>query len=98
MRVNGRKEPSVPLVSGVNPVRHGPLAAAAVAPAADDQVSVSETARQLAILRIGVGNVSLVREEKVTGLRAVMAKGQYSADFQNVARDVLRELLSQLLG
>jgi flagellar biosynthesis anti-sigma factor FlgM len=97
MRVNGRKDLPEPLVSGVASVRHGPLAAAAAAPAADDQVSVSETARQLAILRIGVGNVSLVREEKVTGLRAVMAKGQYSADFQNVARDILRELLGQLL-
>lgn len=98
MRVNGRKDLPEPLVSGVAQVRHGPLAAATAAPAADDQVSVSETARQLAILRIGVGNVSLVREEKVTGLRAVMAKGQYSADFQNVARDILRELLGQLLA
>jgi len=98
MRVNGRKELPNPLVSGIKAVRHGPLAAPAAAPAADDQVSVSETARQLAILCVGVGNVSLVREGKVTGLRAVMAKGQYSADFQNVARDVLRELLGQLLS
>jgi anti-sigma28 factor (negative regulator of flagellin synthesis) len=97
MRVNGRKELPNPLVSGVGAARRGPLAAPATAAAADDQVSVSESARQLAILRIGVGNVSLVREEKVTGLRAVMAKGQYSADFQNVARDFLRELLGQLL-
>ena len=34
----------------------------------------------------------------MTGLRAVMAKGNYSPDIQDVARQFLRELLGQLLA
>lgn len=70
----------------------------ALMPVADDMVSASETAREVAVLRIGVGDPGAVRSERVTGLREVMAKGQYDPDVREVARDVLRELLSDLVG
>ena len=65
---------------------------------AADRVSVSDAGRLLAGLKSEVGSLELVREEKVTGLRAVMAKGNYSADIQDVARQFLRELLTELLA
>jgi len=52
----------------------------------------------LAGLKAEVGPLDVLREEKVTGLRAVMAKGNYSPDIQDVARQFLRELLGQLLA
>ena len=65
-----------------------------------DQVSVSDTARRLAQLRAELGDVSVegIRQEKVEGLRAVMAKGQYSADLEDVAQKLLRDVLGGLLG
>jgi anti-sigma28 factor (negative regulator of flagellin synthesis) len=54
--------------------------------------------RLLAGLKAEVGPLDVLREEKVTGLRAVMATGNYSADIQDVARQFLRELLGQLLA
>jgi hypothetical protein len=61
-------------------------------------VSVSDAARELARLRAEVGDLDAIRGEAVSGLSAVMAKGQYSADFRMVAQKVLRELLGELLG
>ena len=43
-------------------------------------------------------SVDAIRQEKVQGLRAVMAKGQYSADLEDVARALLRDVLGGLLG
>jgi anti-sigma28 factor (negative regulator of flagellin synthesis) len=77
----------------------GPTSRVSGAPArAADRVGVSDTDRLLAGLKAEVGPLDVLREEKVTGLRAVMAKGNYSADIQDVARQFLRELLGQLLA
>ena len=77
----------------------GPTGRASGAPpGAADRVGVSDTDRLLAGLKAEVGPLDVLREEKVTGLRAVMAKGNYSADIQDVARQFLRELLGQLLA
>ena len=77
----------------------GPTGRASGAPAgAADRVGVSDTDRLLAGLKAEVGPLDVLREEKVRGLRAVMAKGNYSADIQDVARQFLRELLGQLLA
>ena len=65
---------------------------------AADRVSVSDMGLLLAGLKAEVGPLDVLREEKVTRLRAVMAKGTYSADIQDVARQFLRELLGQLLA
>ena len=65
---------------------------------AADRVSVSDMGHLLAGLKAEVGPLDVLREEKVTRLRAVMAKGTYSADIQDVARQFLRELLGQLLA
>ena len=98
MKIDERK----PLADqGVGAVPVVPAAIAAGAPVAlgsADRVSVSDTARELARLRAELGGVDVLRQERVTGLRAVMAKGNYSADFQNVARKFLREILGQLLS
>jgi flagellar biosynthesis anti-sigma factor FlgM len=77
-----------------------PDAAASGAPAggADDRVSVSSQARDLAALRAQLGPVDGVRAEKVASLRAVMAKGRYSADPPAVAEAVLRHVLADLLA
>ena len=45
-----------------------------------------------------VGSLDRLREEKVTGLRALVATGAYSANVQDVARWFLRELLEELLA
>ena len=65
---------------------------------AEDRVSVSDTARELARLRSDLGPVDLLRPERVASIQDVMAKGQYSADPPRVARDFLRDILTQLLS
>jgi anti-sigma28 factor (negative regulator of flagellin synthesis) len=65
---------------------------------AEDRVSVSDTARELARLKADLGPVDLLRPDRVASIRDVMAKGQYSADPPQVARNFLRDILSQLLG
>jgi len=98
MKVDERKGPQAPNVGGPGAIQPAAGTASPSAPSATDQVSVSDTARRLAQLRAEVGDVSVdaVRQEK--GLRAVMAKGQYSADLEDVARKLLREVLGGLLG
>lgn len=92
MKVN---EPKVLL----HPRFGGPTGRGSVAPRrAADRVSVSDMGHLLAGLKAEVGPLDVLREEKVTGLRAVMAKGNYSPDIQDVARQFLRELLGQLLA
>jgi len=100
MKVDDRKGLQGPRVSGPGAIQPAAGAAGPSGTPATDQVSVSDTARRLAQLRAEVGDVSVetVRQEKVQGLRAVMAKGQYSADLENVARKLLREVLGGLLG
>jgi flagellar biosynthesis anti-sigma factor FlgM len=97
MKIHERKPLPDPVVASV-PGAHGGALPASAATGSRDRVSVSETARELARLRTELGAVDVLRPERVTGLRAVMAKGNYSADFENVARKLLRELLGQLLS
>jgi flagellar biosynthesis anti-sigma factor FlgM len=102
MKINDGKGVQGPGIDGTGAARPAPAAGASrgaevIAPAAD-QVSVSETARQLAQLHADVGDPLAVRADKVEGLRAVMAKGHYSADIQQVAQKFLHETLGHLLA
>jgi anti-sigma28 factor (negative regulator of flagellin synthesis) len=97
MKVNERKGAIDPAVAG-SAVRPDGAAAAPEPPAAADRVSVSAAARDLARLRSAVGDVNTVSAERVSGLSAVMAKGQYSADVRDVAAKVLRSILGELLS
>lgn len=72
--------------------------AAGAAAAVGDRVSLSEEARRLARLRAGVGDLDEVRQDRVGELRQRVAEGTYRADFRDVARKFLRELLGELLG
>lgn len=85
-------------LGGVDAVHPSGTPAPPVASAGADRVSVSPLGRELAHLRGEIGDLDAINEERVVGLRAVMAEGHYSADFQHVARKLLRELLGQLLG
>jgi len=100
MKVDDRKGLQAPTLSGPGAVQPAGGTAGPSGTPATDQVSVSDTARRLAQLRAEVGDVSAasVRQEKVEGLRAVMAKGQYSADIEDVARKLLRDVLGGLVG
>jgi flagellar biosynthesis anti-sigma factor FlgM len=100
MKINDGKGVQGPTLDGTGAVRPTPAGVDrrgdAGTPA--DQVSVSDTARHLAQLHAEVGNPDAVRQDKVDGLRAVMAKGQYSADLGAVAQKFLHETLSGLLA
>jgi len=98
MKVNERKGVLDPRLGSPTAVRPDGAASAQAGPAPGDQVSVSDTARELAQLRGKVGDLGAVRQEKIQGLAAVMAKGQYSADLGDVARKFLGEVLGQLLA
>jgi hypothetical protein len=97
MKVNERKGVIDPAVAG-SAVRPDGAAASPEPPVAADRVSVSDAARDLARLRSEVGDVNTVSMEKTSGLSAVMAKGQYSADPRDVAGKVLRSILGDLLS
>ena len=101
MKVDDRKGLQTPAVGALGAVQPAAGTAGPSAPSTTDQVSVSDTARQLAQLKAEVGDVAQVdatRQEKIQGLRAVMAKGQYSADIEDVARKLLRQVVGDLLG
>jgi flagellar biosynthesis anti-sigma factor FlgM len=98
MKIQDRKGVLDPRLGGPEPVQTDHREAIAPGAGRSDQVSVSDLGRELARLRAEVGDVGDVREEKVRGLQAVMAKGQYSADIRDVARKLLREILGQVLG
>jgi len=53
--------------------------------------------RMLAALKLEMGPLDVVREERVSELRAALAEGTYSVDVHSVARDFLREQLTHLL-
>jgi anti-sigma28 factor (negative regulator of flagellin synthesis) len=97
MRVHGRKGVLDPRLGASDPVQNGAGEGAVSGPGAD-RVSVSEAARELAVLRVGVGDLRAVDGEKVARLSASVARGEYSADFREVARRVLRELLGDVLA
>jgi anti-sigma28 factor (negative regulator of flagellin synthesis) len=97
MKVNERKGVLSRGVEGPGAIR--PDAPSEASPAtAEDRVSVSDTARELARLRNELGPVDLLRPERVASIQDIMAKGQYSADPPRVARDFLRDILTQLLS
>ena len=78
-------------------VRHGktefarPFGAAKTPEAMFVLASITKTLTAAAVM-------TLVDQEKLRGLAAVMARGQYSADLRDVAKKVLRELLSDVLA
>jgi flagellar biosynthesis anti-sigma factor FlgM len=98
MKVGERKSVLDPRVGGAV----GPAPAAGPPPAAastgGDQVSVSETARELAHLRAEVGDVDTVAAEQVASLRAAAARGAYVPDVRGAAERLLREVLEELLA
>lgn len=99
MKIHERKGVLDPRLGGPDAIQsesHGGVTAPS--PGSPDQVSVSDLGRQIARFRADVGDVNDIREDKVRGLQAVMAKGQYSADIRDVARKLLREILGQVLG
>jgi flagellar biosynthesis anti-sigma factor FlgM len=101
MKIDDRKGVQGPMVDGLGTVGGG-SPQPAPDPPEGDQVSVSSVARDLSRLRGELGDVRAevdsVRQDKVAGLRAVMAKGQYSADVKAVARKVLRAHLEQAVA
>ena len=99
MKIQERKGVLDPRLGGPDAVRpDGGSSSGSPAPGSGDQVTVSEAARELARLRAEVGDLGAVRQDRVEGLAAVMAKGQYSADFDDVAEKILRELLGEVLA
>jgi flagellar biosynthesis anti-sigma factor FlgM len=99
MKVNERKGVSDPRLGVALPV--GPEAQAPAAGSVEsggDQVSVSETARELARLRGEVGDVQATREDRVAALRSQVEQGSYSADLRIVARKLLREVTGDLIA
>ena len=100
MKIHERKGVLDPRLGGPDAIQaDGPGNTAAASGSDDtDQVSVSALGRELSRLRADVGDVNEVRGDKVRGLQAVMAKGQYSADIRDVARKLLQEILGQIAG
>jgi negative regulator of flagellin synthesis FlgM len=98
MKVDDRKTVLDPRVGGAQtPAPGGQAPVSGGAPAAD-QVSVSDTARDLAKLRSAVGDPDAVREEKIAKLREAVENGSYHPDVRETAKKLLRELLGDLSG
>jgi negative regulator of flagellin synthesis FlgM len=99
MKVDDRKTVLDPRVGGTQtPAPGGQSPVSGGAPASADQVSVSDTARDLAKLRSAVGDPDVVREEKVATLREAVENGSYHPDVRETAKKLLRELLGYLSG
>jgi anti-sigma28 factor (negative regulator of flagellin synthesis) len=64
---------------------------------AEDRVEVSAAARVLAELRPALGEVDVVRHDRVIELRATMESGSFRAHPPDIARSLLREVLGQLV-
>ena len=58
----------------------------------------AEQDREMARLRIAVGNVEAVRPDRVRALGAAVTDGRYRPDTDAVARAVLRDVLGHLLA
>jgi len=58
----------------------------------------AEQEREMARLRIAVGNVETVRADRVQALGAAVTGGRYRPDTDAVARAVLRDVLGHLLA
>jgi flagellar biosynthesis anti-sigma factor FlgM len=94
----GVQGPRVDPTGSSRPAAKGAVRGAEAGAPAGDQVSVSDTARHLAQLRVQVGDPHAVRQDRVASLQSVMAKGQYSADIGDVAEKFLREKLGEILA
>jgi flagellar biosynthesis anti-sigma factor FlgM len=94
MKGNGR---SIALEQGPQAARalrlDGPAAALA-----DDSADASASAREVALLRLGVRGLDGVRAERVRALRAEIDAGRYRIDPRLVARALLREVVAELIG
>lgn len=99
MKVNERKgvlDPRVGGTPGVTPADGLPPATGSTS---GDQVSVSETARELARLRGEVDGVDDgVAGERVASLQAATARGAYLPDVRETAERLLRDVLEELLA
>ena len=97
MKVDDRKSVLDPRVGGPQAPAPGAPADAPGTPAPSaDQVSVSDTARDLAKLRSAVGDPDGVREEKVAKLREAIENGSYHPDVRETAKKLLREILGDV--
>jgi anti-sigma28 factor (negative regulator of flagellin synthesis) len=69
-------------------------------PAEDDVDAIKgpERDRLVALLRLDLGPLDVVRKPRVVELRAAMAAGSYRVDTRGVARSFLREQLAELLA
>ena len=61
-------------------------------------MKTSDIAPEFVRLQAEVGDVDTLREEKVSGLQAVVESGAYRAELHHVARKLLQEILGQILG
>jgi hypothetical protein len=90
MKGNGR---SIALEQGPEAARALRLDGPAAAPA-----DPSASAREVALLRLGVRGLDGVRAERVRALRAEIDAGRYRIDPRLVARALLREVVAELIG
>ncbi|HZP41916.1 MAG TPA: flagellar biosynthesis anti-sigma factor FlgM [Candidatus Binatia bacterium] len=99
MKVNDRNrgvlDPRVSELGGIAP-DGGAGAPGGVGEA--DQVSVSETARELARLKAEVGDPNAVDEYRVATLRALTAEGRWAPDLRATAEALLRHVVSDLVA
>jgi len=63
-----------------------------------DRVRLPDTARLLARVRAGVGRLDRVRADVVGRLRDEIERGDYRPDHATVARNLLRDVLEQIVS
>lgn len=92
MKTNGRK---VSLDQGLGETNPGTVESVLKRLAAPDGEA---RVRQMAVLRLGVGDLGRMREERVHTLRVAIGAGAYRVEPRLVAVGLLREVLGELLG
>jgi hypothetical protein len=99
MKVNDRNRGVIdPRVGGAGGVAPGGAGDPATGPGATDQVSVSDTARELARLKAEVGDPGAVDEYRVATLHALTGQGRYTPDVRGTAEAFVREVVGDLLA
>jgi len=63
-----------------------------------DRVRLPDTARLLARVRTGIGRLDRVRTDVVGRLRDEIERGDYRPDYAAVARNLLRDVLEQVVS
>jgi len=61
-------------------------------PAADDKISLSSSAKEIAELKKMIDQLPDVREEKVAAIKKAIESGTYNVDSMKVAEKILEEL------